>query len=124
METKKKTVSFSKLISNTYEEESVSLTGLCGFLIVVIPLLIIMFCVGFYFFNVQEANNIITIINSMVTVVGIGSGVIVGRKVSADFGPNNKIILEGRSDVKMLKKRLQEEQNRCQEPQPLKEECG
>ena len=63
METKKKTVSFSKLISNTYEEESVSLTGLCGFLIVVIPLLIIMFCVGFYFFNVQEANNIITIIN-------------------------------------------------------------
>ena len=124
METKNKTVSFSKLISNTYEEESVSLTGLCGLLIVVIPLLIIMFCVGFYFFNVQEANNIITIINSMVTIVGIGSGVIVGRKVSTDFGPNNKIILEGRSDVKRLKKMLQEEQDRCQEPPPLKEECG
>ena len=124
METKNKTVSFSKLISNTYEEESVSLTGLCGFLIVVIPLLIIVFCVGFYFFNVQEANNLITTINSMVPVVGIGSGVLVVRKVSADFGPNNKIILEGRSDVKRLKKMLQEEQDRCQEPPPLKEECG
>ena len=121
METKKKTVSFSKLISNTYEEESVSLTGLCGFLIIVIPLLIIMFCVGFYFFNVQEANNIITIINSMVTIVGIGSGVIVGRKVSADFGPNNKIILEGRSEAKKIRK----EQDRCQEPkQSPKEDCG
>ena len=120
METKKKTVSFSKLISNTYEEESVSLTGLCGFLIVVIPLLIIMFCIGFYFFNVQEANNIITIINSMVTIVGIGSGVIVGRKVSADFGPNNKIILEGRSEAKKIRK----EQDRCQEPQSPKEDCG
>lgn len=120
METKKKSVSFSKLISNTYEEESVSLTGFCGFLIVVIPLLIIVFCAGFYFFNVQEANNIITIINSMVTVVGIGSGVIVGRKVSTDFGPNNKIILEGRSDMN----RIREEQNRCQEPQLPKEECG
>ena len=89
-------------------------------LIVVIPLLIIMFCVGFYFFNVQEANNIITIINSMVTIVGIGSGVIVGRKVSADFGPNNKIILEGRSEAKKIRK----EQDRCQEPQSPKEDCG
>ena len=120
METEEKTVSVAKLISNTYEEESVSLTGLCGFLIIVIPLLIIMFCVGFYFFNVQEANNIITIINSMVTIVGIGSGVIVGRKVSADFGPNNKIILEGRSDAKKIRK----EQDRCQESQSPKEDCG
>lgn len=101
----KKRFTFSNLISNTYEEESVSLTGFSGFLLTIVPLILMTICIIFYFFNVEEANNVITIINSMVTVLGIGSGVMVGRKISSDFGPNNRIIIEGRNELKKQKQK-------------------
>lgn len=103
---KKKRTALSNLVSNTYEKDTLSLTGVSGLVLTLGPLLLVGALILFYFFHVEEAGNVITIISSMVTIIGIGSGVIVGRKISADFGPNNRIILEGRQDERKRREAL------------------
>lgn len=91
---KKARFSMLDLVSNT-EGESISATGLCGTLIIMVSLFVFIACTVFYFCNTSEADNVFKLINSTVTIMGIGAGVLGVRRISSDFGPNNRIVIGG-----------------------------
>lgn len=92
----KKKLKFSclDLVSNTESNrETISATGLSGTIIIFTALIVYLACVVFYFFNVSEASNIVVMMNSATTLIGIGAGVLGVRRISSDFGPNNRITI-------------------------------
>lgn len=85
------------LVSNT-DGASVSATGFCGTLMVIVALCVFVSCVVFYFFNVTEAANVFNIINSTTAILGIGAGTLGVRRISSDFGPNNRVVIGGSNE--------------------------
>lgn len=106
----KKKLKFSclDLVSNTESDrETISATGLSGTIIIFVALIVYIACVTFYFFNVTEAGNITTMMNSATTLIGIGAGVLGVRRVSSDFGPNNRITIgTDKEERQIISKRM------------------
>lgn len=114
----KKRLKFSclDLVSNTESNrETISATGLSGTVIIFIALLVYLACVIFYFFNVSEAANIVIMMNSATTLIGIGAGVLGVRRISSDFGPNNRITI-GEIDNTGKKKTVSKKLYQAAEP--------
>ena len=94
--TKKYKFSSVEMITDTDSGET-SASGLCGTILVLVPLAVFVILTIFYFFNTPEATNIFTLMDKLPFWAGIGAGLLGLRKFSTVIG-NNRLNIGGGKD--------------------------
>jgi len=100
--------SFIELICNTKTGET-SATGLCGMILIVVPLFMFVVLIVWYFFNMSHFPEISEILDKLITLITLGSGLLGLRKAVATFAGGSKIVL-GSSKKKKEQQALEEQE--------------
>lgn len=87
--------SFLELLTDTATGET-SASGFCGFIIILMAVMLFITMVIWYFFHTGSATDIFTLIDKITVWVGIGSGLLGVRKISSVFGKDGHTEVVGR----------------------------
>lgn len=86
--------SWIELIVNTKTGET-SATGVCGMLLITIPLLLFVVMTVWYFFNMSHSVEIFELMDKLIALIGIGSGLLGLRKISGNFAGGTRLSVGG-----------------------------
>ncbi len=87
--------SWLDLLTDTATGET-SASGFCGFIIIMIAVILFVTMVIWYFFHTGDATNIFSLMDKITTWVGIGSGLLGVRKISSVIG-DRTVHIDGRN---------------------------
>jgi hypothetical protein len=91
--------SWIELICNTKTGET-SATGLCGMILVIVPSFMFVVLIVWYFFNMSHSTEIFEILDKLITLITLGSGLLGLRKAVATFSGGSKIVIGGKKKKK------------------------